>query len=121
MKSVKTLALDFDGVMNTYHGWKGEDVMFNPAPGLNGFLNWCKANGWEVVVFTTRDPSRVREWLEQHFLSSYIFDVTNTKPLALAYVDDRAFRFTGSFEDIITALDSMALKTHWEQEVTSEN
>jgi hypothetical protein len=98
----KTIAVDFDGVLHPYtKGWTGpvpEDEP--PSPGAREFLEWCAAAGYRVVVFSTRAQHQegfdgILDWLEQWNLSRLVFDVTHTKPPAVAYVDDRAVPFVG--------------------------
>ena len=117
MTEFRTLALDFDGVMNTYNGWKGADELFQPHPEIRLFLRWCRDNGWRVKIHTSRPADKVNERLKKYGLDGLIEQVCNEKPLALVYIDDRAIRFAGKFEPIVAALESMEIRTHWEQEV----
>ena len=34
----KKIFIDFDGVLNTYNGWKGSDELFEPMPNTKEFL-----------------------------------------------------------------------------------
>lgn len=106
-----TVAVDFDGVLNTYTGWVGEDVLFDPRPGCEAFLRDL-ARHYRVVVHTTREPWRVRGWLADHRLAAYVTDITQTKPRAVAYIDDRAVRFDGDYD---AALNAVTAPTHWEE------
>lgn len=53
------------------------------------------ADDYELIVFTTEPIDTTREWLTQHDI---YLDVTNTKIPALAYIDDRALRFTDWYD-----------------------
>jgi predicted HAD superfamily phosphohydrolase YqeG len=108
----KTIAVDFDGVMNTYTGWKGEAELFEPRPGLRAFLEQLRAAGFKVVVYSTRPASRIRSWLVDHDLSALVDDVTNGKPMAIAYIDDRAVCFDGDFDAVLK--EATTFKAHWE-------
>lgn len=110
----KTICLDFDGVMNTYDGWKGEDNLFMPKPGLPKFLAELRDRGFDIVVCSTRNVVKILEWLQIHHIDHYIKDVTNIKPLALAYIDDRGFRFSGDYNATLMHID-FGLKTYWEK------
>lgn len=110
--SKKTVAVDFDGVLNLYSGWQGEDELFQPRENVQQFLALLAAD-YHVVIHSTRDPVRIRRWLDEHCLSGYVADVTSVKPPALAYVDDRAVPFTGDYGDVLVQLSTF--KTHWEQ------
>lgn len=108
---MKTVALDFDGVMNTYDGWRGEEELFEPREGLQEFLALLYTR-YEIVIHTTRDAHAVWDWLRQYGLEDFIVDVTNgPKPKAVAYVDDRAVRFNGDYDEILAVIEQ---PTHWE-------
>lgn len=108
----RTVAVDFDGVLNDYDGWKGEDHFGNPHPSALLFLAHLHAD-YRVSIYTTRKPEGVRAWLEQHGMTAYVHEVTNHKPMALAYIDDRAIRFTGDFGAVLEQLSDCA--PHWEK------
>lgn len=106
----KAVAVDFDGVLNTYNGWKGEDALFQPREGAIEFLRQLWAE-YDIVIHTTRDPQRVWEWLETYWMNHLVHLVTNVKPPAVAYVDDRAVRFEGDYDATLAAITALA---HWE-------
>lgn len=110
----RTVALDFDGVMNTYTGWKGEEELFEPREGLKEFLEALRSVPYRVVVHTTRNAACVRTWLERYGLFELVDEVTSLKPPAICYVDDRALLFNGHFEEAFE--DITRFKTHWEKE-----
>lgn len=107
----KTVAVDFDGVLNTYTGWAGEDELFEPREGAIEFLRQLWAE-YDIVIHTTRDPQRVWEWLETYWMNHLVVDVTNVKPKAIAYVDDRAVRFTGDYDAVLAEIER---PVHWKQ------
>lgn len=113
-----TLSVDFDGVLHAYtSGWKGASVIPDgPVPGAIAWLarmaDHMNPDGFKVVVCSAR-ASRpwgwwaVRRWLRlqlfEHFGSDMTraddiasgIEVTNRKPAAIVYIDDRAWRFDG--------------------------
>jgi len=109
----KTVALDFDGVMNTYDGWKGEDFLFDPRPGLKEFLVELKKEGYRCVIYSTRTPEKIEAWLEQHGLRKLVGKVSNQKPMAHVYLDDRGLTFKGDFNKALG--DIKSFKVHWEK------
>lgn len=97
---MKTLAIDFDGTLSAYTGWKGDMAPLDPPlPGAIDFLTDCLDRGFAVVIFTTRPEQLVHEWLEKHAPPDVALavQITNTKPPAWLYIDDRCFLFQGTF------------------------
>jgi len=114
---MKTVCVDLNGVLDMYSGWKGEGHMDSPRPGADGFLAELAEN-YRVVILTTQPAERVWEWLKEHGLDQYVSDVTNRKPPALVYVDDRAVCFRGNFEE--TLREIRRFRPHWKgQEIRS--
>src|SRR6266851_1744175 len=93
----KTVAIDFDGVLNIYDGWQGEDELFEIRPGAKKFLQMIFEEGYEIVIYTTRDSVNVIRWLSKYELCSFVHHVTDKKPPAIAYIDDRGICFNGDF------------------------
>ena len=96
-----TLALDFDGVLHSYSGWAGS-AMGQPVPGA---VEFCRRAGkrFHLVVYSTRalEPDqRVQMgiWLSQHGFPAML--VTAQKPPALVYLDDRGWRFDGTWPNV---------------------
>jgi hypothetical protein len=65
-----------------------------------------------VIVFTTRYPDDVRGSLREHGLDSLVDDVTDRKPAAYVFVDDRAVCFRGDFDQTLRDIDRFV--AHWE-------
>lgn len=106
------VCVDLDGVLNDFDGWKGADYFHEPRPGAAEFLRSLCEAGYSVVVFTVRWREHVEAWLARHDLARYVAEVTDKKPPAHVYVDDRAICFQGDFE---TTLSQIArFKAHWE-------
>lgn len=107
------VCVDLDGVLNSYDGWKGADYFHPPRPGAREFLRCLNALGYRVVVFTVRWAPHVEEWLMRHDLAAFVSEVTDRKPPAHVYVDDRAICFQGDFA---AALEHIPVfKAHWER------
>lgn len=113
--SKPTIAIDFDGVMNAYNGWKGDDELFEPRLGLREFLAELYSD-YRIVVHSTRPKEKIEEWLIKHELGLLINRVTSYKPVAIAYIDDRSIRFEGNFKDTLSFIKSDKIKTFWELE-----
>jgi len=102
----RTVALDLDGVLATYNGFHA--AIGAPLPGSAAFLRRLSALGWDAVLHTCRDAADVDPWLREHGLR---LPVATGKPIASAYLDDRAVRFTGDWADALRDLE--ALRPWW--------
>jgi len=98
----KTVCVDLDGVLAHYDGWKGVDHIGDPRPGAVDFTKALSLIA-DVVIFTTRcneemnKPekahllvNRVRAWLDKHGFQYADVYAGQGKPIAAAYIDDRA-------------------------------
>ena len=102
------LCLDFDGVLHSYRsGWCGADII--PDPPIHGTREAVARLRLEyrVVVHSTRchteDGRRaVSHWLQVHGIE--VDEVCEHKPPALVYVDDRAIRFRGDWDGLLTEI-----------------
>ena len=110
--SKKDICIDFDGVLNTYRGWAGEDELYEPLPGCQDFLKQMSIN-YKVNIFTTRNIAQVEKWLEKYELRQYVNKITDKKVPAVFYIDDRAIKFNGNFQDIINQTKNF--KTYWQK------
>lgn len=97
-----TIALDLDGVLANYDGWKGIYHIGDPIPGAVDFCNKLSEK-YKVVINTSRCSQdgksghdsdylklQVTKWLDKH---GFKYDDVYTgqgKVIASAYVDDRA-------------------------------
>jgi hypothetical protein len=103
----RTLCVDFDGVISDYSkGYQGIGVFGAPISGADTALHKLRLEGWKIIIFTTRgEISELARYLHVHNIP---FDEINKnssnppgsnigKPIADAYLDDRAIRFTGDW------------------------
>lgn len=116
-----TVAVDLDCVLADYEDWKGLDQIGAPILGATEFVERLLGLGFEVVIWTTRtnvsiNPPgsggframpeeawhrflirQIETWLDQHGFpalaegSFWVYDKPG-KPIATAYVDDKAVR-----------------------------
>jgi hypothetical protein len=108
------VCVDLDGVLNLFDGWKSADYFHEPRPGAGEFLKCLNEMGYRVVVFTVRWATHVEEWLERHGLRDHVSEVTDKKPPAHVYIDDRAVCFRGDFDSALKQV--AAFRAHWEPE-----
>lgn len=108
------ICLDFDGVVHSYEsGWQGpRNIPDDPVPGALEFMLRALHEGFDVVIHSSRARyfggiAAMRAWLRKHAGTIFydspagpgLEDVrfTRWKPPAIATLDDRAVRFTGTF------------------------
>lgn len=115
---MKTIAVDFDGVLHRYSkGWQDGTIYDPPTDGAKEAMERLKAEGYRILIYSTRCSTKaingryqnsqagdVQAWLEKHGIP---FDEIHTgdKPFVFWTLDDRVTRFTGDnwdqlFEDI---------------------
>lgn len=99
----KVIAVDVDGTLCEYDGWKGPAHIGKPFTKVVEVLKKLKERNWLIVIWTTRRADRVlRKHLQEHGVP---FDFINKNPhgpqqgspklFADIYWDDRGLRFCG--------------------------
>ncbi|HEY3789250.1 MAG TPA: hypothetical protein VGL71_10360 [Urbifossiella sp.] len=104
----RTVCLDFDGVLHSYRtGWCGAEII--PDPPIHGTREAVARlrQLYRVVVLSSRCHTEagrkaVANWLERHEI--VVDEVCEHKPPAIVYVDDRAIRFRGNWDDLLTEI-----------------
>jgi hypothetical protein len=104
--------VDLNGVLDTYTGWQGSEHWDEPRPGAAEFLRALNERGLRVVVHTTRWADDAEAWLREHGLRELVSEVTDRKPAAFVFIDDRAVRFRGDFAETLREVDEF--RAHWE-------
>lgn len=102
-----TIAVDFDGVIADYDGWKGERLLGAIRGDVLSALIELKAEGWKILIHTTRSADDILAYLVEFQVPfdeiNVNSDYTNAgpKPVATVYWDDRALRYSGkALEDL---------------------
>lgn len=108
------VCVDLNGVLDLYTGWKDPEHWDPPREGAGEFLKALDERGFRVVVFTTRWGDDARAWLAAHGLDRWVSEVTDRKPAAHVFVDDRAVCFRGDFG--ATLEEIVRFRAHWEEE-----
>lgn len=107
---VKTLAVDFDGVIHKYSkGWADGAIYDKPMPGALKIMSELTKHGFGIIIHTTRLNPGVRslaeakqqiqminQWLKKNGFEKgkHYQAITALKPKASYYIDDRAIKFT---------------------------
>lgn len=107
---MKTIAIDFDGVIHAHTSpfTKADEIHDDPVEGALEFIREAFRREYGVTIYTARASREDNEgvveaivrWLLTHGLEeSYVEDIaiTGTKPAAIVYIDDRGWRFEGTF------------------------
>ena len=97
----RTVCLDLDGTLAYYDGWDGLDKIGDPIPGAVEFTKKL-SEYYEIIIFTCRCTKElhrigtnlmskyVKDWLDKHGFAYDDIYVGQGKPVADAYIDDRA-------------------------------
>ena len=107
---LRTVCLDFDGVIHSHqHGWQGEAVIPDPPVHKVDRAIADLRKDYRVVVFSARCRSdegveAIRNWLKKHNIE--VDEVCRHKPPAHVYVDDRAVRFSGDWQQTIADINN---------------
>lgn len=102
------LAIDFD---DTIHDTKNRQRGFKlgkPVPGAKAAINACFLAGDTIIIHTiwggeTKMKIAIADWLD--YFDIRFHTITNIKPKADYYIDDKAIRFT-SWRDVVEHLDA---------------
>lgn len=101
----KDICIDFDGVLNNYSGWQGNDYLADIKKGCLEFLKQLSIN-YNITILTTRDVTLVKDWLKKYNIYECIKSVTNQKIPAILYIDDRGLNFNGNYEELLSAINN---------------
>jgi phosphoheptose isomerase len=101
------IGIDFDGVIHRCSkGYYDGTIYDLPIDGSREALqklsekytiiiHTCKAKPDRGLVNGKTGTELVWDWLEKHGMAKFVSKVTSEKPRAVAYIDDKGFRFSG--------------------------
>lgn len=109
MAHKKWICFDFDGVIASYEGWKGFDVLGLPNSEVIKTIQELKSRGYAITILTTRlDTPTMREWLKSNnvpfdSINSNAHNPPNTsqKPIYHAIIDDRAINYSNEKHEVL--------------------
>lgn len=106
-KRQPALAVDFDGVLAEYDGWRGREILGPPRNDVIQVLRILQEEGWRIIIHTTRSEADIVDYLVQHKIPFHEINRNSnyqnhgSKPVATVYWDDRALRYSGdAFRDL---------------------
>jgi hypothetical protein len=117
---MKAIALDFDGVIHQYTTkWTDAKTISDPpVPGAFAAIQHYRDHGFKVIIYSARltpddntegawqatmeTKEAMREWflgygVPMDVINEFVFWTSPGKPHALIYIDDRGYRFEGTF------------------------
>ena len=108
--SKQTICVDFDGVIHAYSkGFHDGTIYDPPSEGAREALKKL-ARDYKIVLLTARARNAklandIGRWLKSYDLHHFISEITSIKPAAAAYIDDRAVRYAGEWNETIRDLE----------------
>jgi len=101
--TLRTVCIDFDGVLYDYQGWV-EPPSYLPERPVPGAVEFCHlaVQHFKVVVCSARFKyegvlESAYTWLFNYGFPAGEMVLTYEKPLAFIYIDDRGWTFKGLF------------------------
>ena len=128
MVKKKTVVVDFDGVLHWYReGWGDGTIYDEPVPGAAEAMKRIQEMGYCVVVCSSRATERtvngkfqysqakeIIAWLDKHKIPyNSLADEKEGKPMAVAYIDDRAVRFEGDWTEALANIAKKPWNFKW--------
>jgi len=83
-------AVDFDAVLHAYTRWDGPEAVGLPIPRVEEGLLALRQAGYRVFIHSTRPRVPIKAWLDRYDLGEYVERITDRKPPAQVFFDDRA-------------------------------
>jgi phosphoheptose isomerase len=114
---IVNIGIDFDGVIHKCSKGFYDGTIYDDP--IEGSLDAIKeiAKNYNIIVYTAKaKPDRplingktgqelVWDWLDKKGFGEYVTEVTSEKPRAVAYIDDKAFRFN-NWKDTLNFLNT---------------
>lgn len=108
------ISTDFNGVLDTYSFWPGYVKDWDPAEGVEEFLQNLRERFSTLIVFTATIPlDSVAQWLKRYDLAKYVDFLSAWKLPSSVYIDDKAVCHRGNFSETLREVDNF--KPHWEK------
>lgn len=109
----KNIAIDFDGVIHrNSKGFHDGTIYDEPIEGAIASLREIKKLGYNIIIYSCKSNSDrplvegktgtelIWEWVKEKQIENLIDKISNEKPRALIYIDDKGFNFKNWNETI---------------------
>lgn len=98
------LAIDYDNVLHDIKNPIPGKKMGRPMPGAQEAMDDLKSAGHKLIIFSVRGgkPKVIADWCEYYDIP--YDEITNIKPNATFFIDDRAITFNDNWPEILTKL-----------------
>ena len=113
------IGIDFDGVIHANSkGFYDGSVYDDPIPGARSALE-ALSKKFVIVVYSAKarqdrmlidgktGTELIWAWLKKYEMDQYVKEVTSEKPRAVFYIDDKAVRFNGIWDDTFEQLKNL--------------
>lgn len=113
------VGIDFDGVLHANSkGFYDGSIYDKPVDGARAALEELSKK-FVIVVYSAKarqdrmlidgktGVELIWDWLKKHKMDDFVKEVTAEKPRAIFYIDDKAIRFNGSWDDTFLELNNL--------------
>ena len=106
---MKTIAIDFDGVVHDFKNPPQGQKLGPPIPGALESIERLRDQGYKIVIFShwANSPENIliiTRWLDYFDFPPYL-EITDKKPNADFFVDDRALEFKNNWPEIMERIE----------------
>lgn len=105
--AVQTIVFDFDGVIHQYKTkpptWDSSIILDGPVEGIREAIDEIRELGYKVTIVSARADTEAGRAAIERFCNKYdirVDEITNRKPPAKVYIDDRGMCFDGHPETL---------------------
>ena len=121
-RKLRTIAFDFDGVINKYDGFfKGDEHVGKPIPEVIKAIKVLKKSGYKILIHSTRSNGVLKKYCKKYKIPVDYFNKNPEyktgnpgKPVAWVYVDDRALLYKGQKAEKLVG-QIINFKTYWKK------
>ena len=110
LTSLRASQNPLDGVLDEYTGKYDENKIPDIRNGAKDFIIKLSKD-YKLILFTTRESSKAKDWLIENDINQYFSEITNIKPPAYIYLDDRALKFDGNYDKTLEEIKNY--KAYW--------